>query len=102
MKPKYLFLFVMLAVPFLIFQKPVNKHSSDHIEGEIMVMLKSSKGHQQEQAIDLLLQKYAHADARLIKEISSRMNIWLIKIDPSRSSEDKVLASLRADDQVVL
>ena len=100
MKHKYLSLLLLLVIPFFVFQKPANKHEKDHVPGEIMLQLNQHKSMDHQELINLILKEYDHIELKVIRNLSVRMNIWLLKFNEAKVAEANVLTSLKDHDLV--
>lgn len=97
MKKALLFLIIIIALPFLLSQKPPRNGNKPYVEGQIMVKLRSDVSRvQQEQAFSEFLAEFRHLDLRMEQKISDRLNIVLLNFNPGRLSDQQVLDEIKS------
>jgi len=97
MKNVLLFIVLIIAIPFLVSQKPPRNGDKSYVEGQIMVKLRSDVSRaQQEQVFQDFLSTYSYLDLKLEEKLSQKMNIVLMSYAPNRLADEKVLEAIRA------
>lgn len=94
---RYRLLFVLvLFLPVIISQKAPDKADGSYAEGEVIIMMEPQKGEEREAMFSSVLNDFSYAGLEPVRQLSHRMNIWLMKFDPGKFSSVSAPKSLRA------
>lgn len=95
------FIEILTAVVILLFTQIVTAQKQDHVPGDVIVMLK--KNADPSEVMRQFTSFEGQSTHMLVqRELSRRMNIWLLHYDNSAIDENKLLSAIRSNDLVTL
>lgn len=97
MKKAIYILAIVIAIPFLISQKPPGNGSKNYVAGQIMVKFRSDVARsEQDNNLHQLLNNFRKIDLRVEENLSNRFNIMLMDFTPGRLSDEEVLSQVKS------
>jgi len=94
---RYRFLLILLLfLPVIISQKTPDKADGSYAEGEVIVMMQPQKAEERGGKLSSVLSDFSYAGLEPVRQLSPRMNIWLMKFNPQILSSAIAPKVLRA------
>jgi len=99
-KFRYLILSLLL-LPLLISQKPSHNADGEHIPGDVIVMLNPDGGRSSGEILDDLTKDYTRLELTPVRELSGRLNIWLMSYNQENVRAAGMLQLLKAHPGII-
>jgi hypothetical protein len=97
MKKALYILAIVIAIPFLISQKPPRNGSKSYVDGQIMVKFRSDVSRaEKDYNLQVLLHNFRGIDMKMEEKLSDRFDIVLMDFTPGRLSDEEVLQQVKA------
>jgi subtilisin family serine protease len=95
MKKLLSLLLMIIVLPFLVSQKPPRNDDKPYVEGEIMIKLFSNQPQSQQQMLQKVLADYDQFELSMVQKLSDRLDIFLLKFNPSLVDENRLLDEIK-------
>jgi hypothetical protein len=89
-------LFTLLTLLLIFSTQGLSQNNEKHTDGELLIQLKNGVNSEK------LINSFQNIEMVPVRQLSKRMNIWLVKYNPKIINENEVLYQVRHDENVKL